>query len=104
MTEKLSMHGEPFVNSNGVSVQCVSTNKSNNYLFANAYGESKQQASKRAKFIILAPLMLEKLKETLDVLKWYMNNTHPEDNQHESFFNIGMNDISQIEELIKKAL
>jgi len=53
--------------------------------------------------IACAPEMLEKLKETLDVLKWYMNNAHPEDGQHESFFNIGMNDVTQIEELINKA-
>lgn len=63
----------------------------------------REEMEANAKLISCAPLMLEKLKETLEVLKWYMNNTHPEDNQHESFFNIGMNDIVQIEELISKA-
>jgi len=65
----------------------------------------KEEEENKANNLLIAcaPEMLDKLKETLEVLKWYMNNTHPEDNQHESFFNIGMNDITQIEELIKKA-
>jgi len=64
----------------------------------------KLEAEQHAKLIACAPEMFEKLKETLDVLKWYMNNTYPDDDKHEDFFNIGMNDITQIEQLIQKAV
>lgn len=70
----------------------------------NKYSEpSYKERLYNEKLIACAPEMLSKLKETLEVIKWYMNNTHPDDNQHSDFFNIGMNDIAEIEELIKKA-
>src|SRR6478736_6750410 len=61
------------------------------------------EAIANGKLFACAPEMLNKLKETLDVLKWYMNNTDPQDNQLESFYNIGMNNIVAIDELIQKA-
>ena len=48
-----------------------------------------------------APEMLEMLKETTEVIKWYMDNSTSE--LPEPFFNIGANQIEQIEQLIKQA-
>lgn len=48
-----------------------------------------------------APEMLEMLKETTEVIKWYMDNSTSE--LSEPFFNIGANQIVQIEQLIKQA-
>lgn len=59
--EKLKLHQEPFVNSNNIYVQSVSTSKSNSYLFANAYGVSEKQAKERGKLISCAPEILEAL-------------------------------------------
>lgn len=48
----------------------------------------------------------EKLLEALDnsrkVIEWYMENTMPESDNHTDFFNIGMNQRSEIESLIQK--
>ena len=49
-----------------------------------------------------APEMLEMLKEANKVIEWYMENAKPDDN-HTDFFNIGMNQRTQIEELIQSA-
>lgn len=46
--------------------------------------------------------MLEMLEECRSVIEWYMDNARP-DNNHEDFFNIGANQIEQIEQLITKA-
>lgn len=45
--------------------------------------------------------MLEKLQESTEVIKWYMENSTSE--QPEPFFNIGANQIEQNEQLIKQA-
>ncbi|WP_312364014.1 hypothetical protein [Sphingobacterium sp.] len=49
-----------------------------------------------------APEMLEMLKEANKVIEWYMDNAKPDDN-HTDFFNIGMNQRTQIQELIQSA-
>lgn len=63
----------------------------------------KIEADANGKLFECAPEMLEKLKESLAVISWYMDNTKPEDNQHSDFFNIGMNQRQVLEELISKA-
>ena len=55
-----------------------------------------------AKLIAYAPEMLDRMKEALKVIDWYMENTKP-DNGYETFFNIGANEKQQLEDLIKKA-
>lgn len=45
--------------------------------------------------------MLEMLKESTEVIKWYMENSTSE--LSEPFFNIGANQIEQNEKLIKQA-
>lgn len=55
-----------------------------------------------ALLISKAPEMLEMLKSSLDTIKWYMENSIPDDN-HEDFFNIGMNQREQLEQLIQEA-
>lgn len=45
--------------------------------------------------------MLEMLQETTEIIKWYMDNSTSE--LPEPFFNIGANQIVQIEQLIKQA-
>ncbi|QQT43318.1 Uncharacterised protein [Sphingobacterium multivorum] len=55
-----------------------------------------------ALLMVKAPEMLEMLKEANKVIEWYMENANP-DNNHTDFFNIGMNQRTQIEELIKSA-
>lgn len=45
--------------------------------------------------------ILEKLQESTEVIKWYMENSTSE--QPEPFFNIGVNQIEQNEQLIKQA-
>lgn len=46
--------------------------------------------------------MLEMLEESKSVIEWYMENTKP-DHDWQTFFNIGANQIEQIEQLITKA-
>ena len=46
--------------------------------------------------------LLEALDNSLKVIKWYMENTMPESDNHTDFFNIGMNQRSEIESLIQK--
>ena len=46
--------------------------------------------------------LLEALENSLKVIEWYMENTMPESDNHTDFFNIGMNQRSEIESLIQK--
>ena len=46
--------------------------------------------------------LLEALDNSLKVIEWYMENTMPESDNHTDFFNIGMNQRSEIESLIQK--
>ena len=46
--------------------------------------------------------LLEALENSLKVIEWYMENTMPENDNHTDFFNIGMNQRSELESLIKK--
>ena len=46
--------------------------------------------------------LLEALDNSLKVIEWYMENTMPENENHTDFFNIGMNQITEIESLIQK--
>ena len=46
--------------------------------------------------------ILEALDNSLKVIEWYMENTMPESDNHTDFFNIGMNQRSEIESLIQK--
>lgn len=46
--------------------------------------------------------LLEALDNSLKVIEWYMENTMPESDNHTDFFNIGMNQKSEIESLIQK--
>lgn len=63
--------------------------------------ESYEQGYNQALKDIKAPEILEMLKETTEVIKWYMDNSTSE--LPEPFFNIGANQIEQIEQLIKQA-
>lgn len=56
-----------------------------------------------ALLISKAPELLEKLEESLAVIKWYMENTKPENDDYDTFFNLGANQISSTEQLIKEA-
>ncbi len=64
--------------------------------------DQEEEASANALLISKAPEMLEMLKEANKVIEWYMENAKP-DNNHTDFFNIGMNQRTQIEELIQSA-
>jgi len=46
--------------------------------------------------------LLEALDNSLKVIEWYMENTMPENENHTDFFNIGMNQRTEIESLIQK--
>ena len=46
--------------------------------------------------------ILEALDNSLKVIEWYMENTMPENENHTDFFNIGMNQRTEIESLIQK--
>ena len=54
-----------------------------------------------ALLISKAPEILDMLKDSVEVIKWYMENSTTE--LHEPFFNIGANQIEQTEQLIRKA-
>lgn len=41
------------------------------------------------------------LKDTLDAINWYMDNSTPEAGCEETFFNLGANLIEQIENIIE---
>ncbi|WP_314060133.1 hypothetical protein [Empedobacter brevis] len=60
-----------------------------------------EEAEANALLISKSPQILEKLQESTEVIKWYMENSTSE--QPEAFFNIGTNQIVQNEQLIKKA-
>ncbi|QHC84954.1 hypothetical protein AS589_09315 [Empedobacter brevis] len=62
---------------------------------------SKYEYKYNALLISKAPEMLEKLQESTEVIKWYMENSTSE--LPETFFNIGANQIEQNELLIKQA-
>jgi len=63
---------------------------------------SKPEARANIVLMSKSPEMLEMLKEANKVIEWYMENAKPDDN-HTDFFNIGMNQRTQIEELIQSA-
>lgn len=68
----------------------------------NVYGSPKNNEYRYdALLISKAPEMLEKLQESTEVIKWYMENSTSE--LPETFFNIGANQIEQNELLIKEA-
>ena len=46
--------------------------------------------------------LLEALDNSRKVIEWYMENTMPESDNHTDFFNIGMNQRTEIESLIQK--
>lgn len=46
--------------------------------------------------------LLEALDNSLKVIEWYMENTMPENENHTDFFNIGMNQRTEIDSLIQK--
>lgn len=76
--EKLKLHQDPFVNSNNIYVQSVSTSKSNSYLFANAYGVSEKQAKERGKVISMSTQMIDALvKAELDFSLLGIKETAP---------------------------
>ena len=54
-----------------------------------------------AKLAEKAPEMLNLLQESIEAIKWYMDNSTSE--LSEPFFNIGANQIEQIELMIKQA-
>ena len=64
-------------------------------------GNTHHPIEVNALLISKAPEMLEMLKESTEVIKWYMENSTSE--LSEPFFNIGANQIDQIEQLIKQA-
>lgn len=68
---------------------------------SNKNGISEKEIEANALLISKAPEMLEMLKESTEVIKWYMDNSTSE--LSEPFFNIGANQIEQIEQLIKEA-
>lgn len=60
-----------------------------------------KEAEANARLISKVLEMLEKLQESTEVIKWYMENSTSE--IPEPFFNIGANQIEQNEQLIKEA-
>ena len=60
-----------------------------------------EEGKYNALLISKAPEMLEMLKESTEVIKWYMENSTSE--LSEPFFNIGANQIEQTEQLINQA-
>lgn len=64
---KLKLHEKPSKNSSGIFFQAVSTDESENILFANAYGETKKQAKERGVIISLSYELIDALvKAELD--------------------------------------
>lgn len=64
--------------------------------------EMSEEDEANARLISKAPEMLEMLNEANKVIEWYMENAKPDDN-HTDFFNIGINQRTQIEKLINSA-
>ena len=60
-----------------------------------------EEGNYNALLISKAPEMLEMLKESTEVIKWYMENSTSE--LSEPFFNIGANQIEQTGQLINQA-
>ncbi|WP_312312179.1 hypothetical protein [Empedobacter brevis] len=80
-------------------------NVSGNYEFIKVYSGNQSgnviRQKANALLISKSPQILEKLQESTEVIKWYMENSTSE--QPEPFFNIGANQIEQNEQLIKQA-
>jgi len=97
--EKWKLHGKPCINSSGFHMQPISTNFSENMLACNVYGSTKLEVKQRSKLTVLAPEMLEMLKQTqtlIDKLS-YANLITPE------FMNECYNILSENQKLINKA-
>lgn len=62
-----------------------------------------EEAVANAKLISCAPNLLEKLLEALEAIEWYMEKSTPENEEYQTFHDLGMNILESGKELIKKA-
>ena len=102
---KLELLGNCLENQHGFYFQSIATNKSERFLFANAYGETKELEA-NALLISKAPEMLEELKETIIDLKILKNQVI--DSARTMYLWEGMSELIQQwidrkEQLIKEA-
>lgn len=88
---------EDFIDGKNLSISSFLYDTNNN---GDRSGTDENKAN--ALLISKAPEMLEKLESSLNVIKWYMENSIPDEN-HEDFFNIGMNQREELKQLIKEA-
>ena len=74
----------------------------NGHEIGSAYGHSEEEAFANAKLIAAAPDLLSKLKEALEAIEWYMDNTTPLHNDWQTFHDLGVNIRVSGEELTLK--
>lgn len=77
--------------------------ENDNSIFEIQLAQSDEVMNANTLIAVKAPEMLEVLKESIKTIEWYLLNAKAEDNDRTTFFNLGNNQVNEIEKLIKEA-